>query len=166
MAKPKPTRVDSSDCRVEMFGDPYCPHEGEWVEMVRGLATGALEHLDALSQLQTQGLTLQDEEGGNVRMAQMMKQTAVVMWDLLKDRLIAWNWTDDRGRPLPQPDGTVEPLKLLNFEELLWLFGVLQGETKVERKNGSAPSPIISGASPSQPTGAKSRTGGRGRTKD
>ena len=165
MSKPQASRVDSSDCQVTMFGDPYNPHEGEWVEMVRGLPTGALEHLESLSQLQTQQLAFQDEPEGKAMIAFLMKDTAAILWELLRDRLIAWNWTDDRGRELPQPDGTVAPLKLLNFEELLWLFGVLQGETKGERKNGSASSPTTSGDSASRPTGAKKRTGARGHTK-
>lgn len=65
-------------------------------------------------------------------------------------RVVAWNWTDDRGRPIVpwnaedeegKPyavlDGRPETIELVELEELTYLRDLLSGEAPADRKNGA-----------------------------
>lgn len=47
--------------------------------------------------------------------------------DIIKERVIGWNWVDKDGEPLPQPDGTDATTKVLTTFELTALFDVVIG---------------------------------------
>ncbi len=140
MAKARPRRIASDDCIVTMDGEAFTPHEGEWVEMHRGLTIGGLQ---AIAGMQRIGVDLQAIQGEEDAAAQALAQLGPHFERLcayLAPRIVDWNWTDDAGRPLPKPDGTTAPLLLLNAQEINWLLAAAMGETPAERKNAWPPS--------------------------
>jgi hypothetical protein len=94
-------------------------------------------------------------------------------------RVVAWNWTDDRGRPLvpwnaedeegrpyANLDGRPETVELVELEELTYLRDLLSGEAPADRKNGAGTSPNSISATDSPATRmTPSSTTGRNRTK-
>lgn len=158
MAKPTPRRIPSDACEVVGADGPYHPHEGEWVEIVGTLTVGDIM---ALSALERYGVALQaaqgepDEAIQSVRiMDQYFRQTC----EGLARRVVAWSWTDDLGRPLPQPAGNPEAFAALSPAELTYLIGLVRGEQPADRKNDSRPSPTTSSAIVSLPTRAATST--------
>lgn len=167
MAKPTPKRIkDCADCAVKVDGTVYHPHEGEWIDI---LTLQNLEELQAFLDLQQMQVTLDAIKGETNEKA----QTVVIvnghlqkLRECLADRVMAWNWTDLKGKPLPPPDGTPGPLGKLVADEIMWLVLAGQGETPTERKNDSPPSPTTSLDTESQATGASKSTTGRSRTQE
>lgn len=164
MSKPLPKRIPSDDCAVTIDGTIYHPHEGEHVEMYAGLAVGELQAFAHMQQLGTQLLAVQGEEGEQEKIFALLEPHYEEVCQYLADRLVSWDWTDLKSRPLPPPDNPAV-LKRLQPQELYWLLVAAQGETPAQRKNGSAPSPITSSVSGSTPTGARKSTSGHSHTK-
>lgn len=152
MSKPQPQRIPSDDCVVTINGTEYHPHEGEWVEVLAGMT---VREYQALSRLVDYGMQLLAAQGEPDEQQQVMRLTDQQMDELcvaLADRVLDWNWTDLRGRPLPKPDGTPEPLRRLQAQELRWLSTATQGERPADRGKGLSDSPITSSATPSRPS--------------
>lgn len=128
MGKPKipAVRVPSDDCVVTVSGVEHRIHEGEWVELLP--VPTMREYLAVLD---------------IARELSESKSAATAMdalYALLAKRVLAWNWTDMMGEPLPQPCGNADALKGLSQPELIWLLMAVNGETPSQRKNESAPS--------------------------
>ena len=108
---------------------------------------------------------MQGESGHEAEILSLMNEHFDTICQGIASKVLAWNWTDMLGRPLPEPDGTVTPFKRLSAEELYWLFGAIRGiETGAARKNGLRPLPTTSSDTASQPTPTRSGTG-RNRSK-
>lgn len=165
MAKPLPRRVPSDDCAVDLDGDTYYPHEGEWVEIVGVPSVAELQAFTALAAL-GQDLAVAEgepDEAGQAAAAIDRHFTAVCA--ALAERIVAWNWTDMRGRELPSPDGNPAVFASLSTEELYYLTRVARGERAADRKNDSRPTVTTSSAT-AQPVMAAARsTTGRNLTR-
>jgi hypothetical protein len=166
MAKPAPRRIPSDDCAVVVDGTTYYPHEDEWVEFVGTLTVGDLM---ALAQLERFGVELQAAEGDadqGIQTVRIMDRYFRQVCDGLARRVTAWSWTDDLGRPLPDPAGDPEAFAALRPAELTYLIGLARGEgapDRAARKNGSRPSPITSSATASASMRAATSTTGLSR---
>lgn len=164
MSKPVPERFDSGDFTVVVNGETYYPHEGEWVELFPDQTVAEVLAQAGMAKLASQ---IKSAEGDPDEQSQVLAAIAEhfdVACEQLADRVMAWSWTDRRGNPLPQPDGTVGPIKRLSNEEMRYLLTVKASkqESKADRKNGSRLSLTSSSATRSQPSRA-SRSEGRSR---
>lgn len=151
MTKPPPRRVPSDDFILEIDGETYTPHAGEWVEFVPTLPVGLFQAEARIRSLATQLDALKDDAGA-IPPDRLREANDLIaghyddLCNLLARLVVAWNWTDDRGQPLPQPDGTDRPFRLLSVDELYYLWQAAQGGNPDARKNGSRPSPTTSSA--------------------
>lgn len=136
MAKPTRVTVPSDDCTVTINGEKYTPHEGETVTLVPGLSVGAMAAINKLISFQPALDAATGEPDEGARQFTIADEAMQALCKALAPRIIAWTWTDAAGRPLPQPDGTPEPLQALETEELAWLITACKGETPDQRKNG------------------------------
>ncbi len=146
MGKPRPIRVPADDCAVTVGGATYYPHEGEWVDIFVGFPVGGWKALQTIFGLQAEIDAAKGEPDEAQRITALLEPHFDRLCTYLAERLVDWNWTDNRGRPLPVPDGDPELLKRLEAQELYWLLKAIQGQTPSEEKNASAPSPTISSA--------------------
>jgi hypothetical protein len=165
MAKPKPLRIPSDDCAVTVNGEACQPHEGEWVEIYSGMSVGEWRAFESIRRAGVDLLAAQGEPDEAARVTAIVEGQFGTLCEHLARRVTAWTWTDDRGMPLPQPDGTPGPLQALRSQELAWLIAVSQGETPAVRKNGSRPSRTTSSDTASPAMAGRKSTGGRSRTK-
>ena len=136
MSKPLAKRVPSDDCIVTVDGVDYALHEGEWVDVVPAFSTGDLRFMRKIVNLRTEVDAAEKPEDGIVLTADTYEE----LIDILSRRLVAWNWTDDQGQALPQPNGNPVAFATLRLEELLYLSLVIRGESPGERKNALKPS--------------------------
>lgn len=149
MAKPHPKVIPSDDCVVTVDGEVFHPHEGETVTMYAGMTIGEQR---AGIELQRLGVILASAEGDPDERLAAAEATGTMLRMIcegLADRVVAWTWTDKRGRPLPQPDGTPEAFERLDDDELRWLMNASRGETAAQRKNALGPSETTSSATAS-----------------
>lgn len=161
MGKPQARRIPSDDCAVP-DGDSACyPHEGETVAIVGRQTVAEWQAFEGIRRLGVDLLAAQGEPDEVARILLRLNGHFDELCTLLAERVVDWDWTDNRGRPLPKPDGTAAPLKRLSSDELGYLVMVATGESPGQRKNGSPPSPITSSATGSLATGAPSSTTGR-----
>lgn len=56
-------------------------------------------------------------------------------FEALRDLVIAWNWVDDKGQPLPQPTDDPTVFKRLTDYELVFLLEFVQGPSEETLKN-------------------------------
>lgn len=158
MGKPRPRRVASDRCPVLVDGQLYYPHEGEWVELLAGVTVG---QLGLLRQVQELPARLSQADGDADEAAQVVALMEAALSEasaFLAPRVLAWSWTDDLGRPLPQPDGTPGPLRALRAEELYWLLDGAQGETADDAGKGGSVSPTTCSATAPAPSRSGSST--------
>ena len=162
MAKPLPKRVPSDDCAVLIDGAVYYPHEGEYVDVMPGMSVGELQSIEHLRRLGVEIQALEGEPDAQSRLLALLDPHYEELYRLLAARLVAWNWTDDRGRAIGPPDD-VANLRTLRPEELYYLLFAAQGETPGARKNGWRPSQTISSAIASMATAEQNPTEGHNR---
>ncbi|MDO8704082.1 MAG: hypothetical protein Q7J84_03970 [Sulfuricaulis sp.] len=165
MSKPLPRRIPSDDCAVSIDGAEYHPHEGEWVEMMTGMSLGEIKALERFRKASVEYQAAQGEPNETERILGIIDGAFTAICAMLANKIVAWNWTDLRGQPLPPPDGKPEVLERLNVEELMWLLAVAEGQSPSQRKNALPPSPTISSAIESPATGASKSTTARSRMK-
>ena len=133
MGKPKLPlqRIEADSCVVTVgrviegdkitdVGKPMKVHEGEWIEIIP--TVNVQEYLAKRSFL------VSADNGSILELSQGLAR-----------RIVAWNWTDLMGEPLPQPYGRPDVLQGLSVDELFWLARQPE-EGLVARKNGFAPS--------------------------
>ena len=135
MAKPLPKTVASDDCAVTIDDVVYYPHEGETVTIRAGMSVGEVASMDKLRGLGTELLAISGEPDEAPRIIALITPVFEDLCQLLSKRLVSWTWTDDSGEPLPQPDGTAAPLRVLKADELYWLLRAGQNNTPEQRKN-------------------------------
>lgn len=155
MSKPASVRVPSDDFVVEIGGQAFNTHEGEWVEVLPQMSVRDMQQLQRLSRLQVEIDALAGEDGGGAAVLALLNATYADMCQTLAARISDWTWTDDAGRPLPKPDGTPEPFQRLAPLELEYLALVLQSNYPAARGKGSNGSPTTSSAT-APPTGPTS----------
>lgn len=138
MAKPVTVEVKSDDCLVTVNGEKHAVHEGESVWLFQGHSVGEMRAVSRLAHLQVQVDALKD--GGDQEGAMALLAEIDALFDaicaMLAPRVVRWTWTDLRGNPMPQPDGTAAFLARLESEELFWLLQAAKGEAGGGRKNG------------------------------
>lgn len=162
MGKPRPRRIASDDCAVLIDGAVYYPHEGEYVELYSGVTVGELQAMEHIRRLGVEISAVKGDADEYARTLQLLDPHYEELYGCLASRLVSWDWTDDRGRPLGPPD-EIATLRRLRPEELYWLLFCVQGESQGERKNGSRPSQTISSAIESLATPGNTSTEGRSR---
>jgi hypothetical protein len=137
MAKPTAITVPSDDCVVTIGGKPYNVHEGETVTLVETAPT--IRDQQALLAFHMLGPKVAAAEGDPEELQAILPLLDRALEDvcaMLAERVVDWTWTNDRGRPLPKPDGTGEPFKALRDDEVMYLIEVVKGESPAARKNG------------------------------
>lgn len=140
--KPQARQVPSDDCVVTIDSVDYALHEGESVTVVPGFSVGDIQLMRRFAELQPQ----LDAAANPSEQIGITADTCNEIIEALSKRLLAWSWTDDAGRLLPQPLGNPMAFAPLRVEELMYLALIVRGEAPGERKNGSRPSPTSSSA--------------------
>lgn len=127
-------RVACDDCTLDIAGEEFRPHEGEWVEILPVLKVSDLQLFERIMDF---GDKLAIARGESAReVTSLLASEFTHFCDLLARRIVAWNWTDVvTGEPLPQPFGRPEVLAELTEAELVYLTLVLRGHRAVDRKN-------------------------------
>lgn len=138
MSKPGAERFPSDDFTVIVNGATYHPHEGEWVELFPDQSVAEILSHNALTRLGAKLKTVQGDPDEQVQVATAISEHFDTVCHQLAARVMAWTWTDRRGNPLPQPDGTIGPIASLSSEEMAYLLRLrsIRQETEAERKNG------------------------------
>lgn len=151
MSKPLPRRIPSDDCEIVEGEAVYRPHEGEWVELFAGMRVGDFAMLADLNQLDVRLAAVEGEDDETAKRIALNSDAMGQLKRMLAVRLVAWNWTDDSGHPMPQPteSGAIDRLRL---EELTYLATIMRGETPAEKKAGTNGSRTTSTATPPRPT--------------
>lgn len=110
-------RVYANDLEVELDGEKFYPHAGEYVE-IRPFWT--------IDERQLHDDFLSGKAAGD---AGTLQRT----WDFLVARVVAWDWTDDLGEPMPQPSEAV--LRRLANYEVFWLQKAVKGMAGTAEKD-------------------------------
>lgn len=152
--KPGLARVPSDDCTITVGGVEYTPHEGEWAEVITGFRVQDLKATRAMDAMRVKLDALKGEAEEYLQAAIVMDEGYDSVVELLRDRVVAWSWKDDAGRPFAQPPEDPGVFGKLRVEEVLYLFGAVQAANPAARKNGSRPSPTTSSRTRSQPSRA------------
>lgn len=120
-----PKKVPSDSCTVTVDGEQYPLHEGEsvWVIPVQ-----SMRHYASLMRIRN----LVADTSDSASIGDLCAEIA--------ERIVDWDWTSLDGAKLPKPYQNGRLLESLTSEEVAWLIDVIQGESKEERKNASAPS--------------------------
>lgn len=147
MAKPQLVKVPADDCVVEIGGIEHTPHEGEWVEVIPGQTVGEISTLRRVHNLNVRLAEVKGEEDEGYRRLVIEDDAFQEMLDVVRVRLVNWNWTDDVGTPLLNPRSHPEVLQNLRVEEVVWLFWAVKQETPSAEKNASRPLPTSSSGS-------------------
>lgn len=129
--RPPGVRVPSDNFAVEIGGDTYYPHAGEWIEF--DLQPTIADFVNAL------GLLRMDEQIARAQSGDVDPQLERTMADLVPaalDRIIAWTWTDKRGVPYANPPREADIRRLSQAE---WQYIISRGALDAEdvRKNAS-----------------------------
>ena len=165
MGKPLAIRVASDDCAVTSAGEVYYPHEGEWIELFPGVSPAFIREIDRFRRMAVDLDAAEGEADEADRSIEATSAGLVNLCTALAAQIVAWNWTDNRNRELPQPADAPEVLMALDSQEVLYLVTAVRGDNLATRKNGSRPLATTSSATGSAPTVAKRSAGGRSRTK-
>lgn len=165
MAKPAVRRVSSDDCAVASNDEVCYPHEGEWIECIPGMEVRVLKVLQRFGALSGEYAALEGDADAAVKTLTITDAAINSAIPVLRDRITGWNWTDDRGRPLPLPDDDPEVFGRLRGEEIAYLISAVQGSTGAESKNAGSGTPTISSATALRATAGKTPTTARSRTK-
>lgn len=136
MAKPTPETIPSDDFELLENGETLKLHEGESVKVLRRRTVAELKAGYRLYRLGVELAALEGEPDGDERALARLDESRSDMLGALRGRIIAWTWTDDLGKPHPQPDGTDGPLLGLRIQELWYLIGLVNGEAPAEEKKG------------------------------
>lgn len=154
MAKPQAIRVPSDDCLVEVAGEQFAVHEGEWVEVLPIMKARDMQALNALGSVGDRMAVAQGDPTEALQISEILDSAFADVAELLAERVRAWSWTDMDGVPLPQPKGDPEVITQLTTDEMFYLVGLVRGDGLAQRKkdlsawqttsSDSAPVPIQS----------------------
>lgn len=113
-------RVDCSDYQVEVDGEVYHPHEGEWVEVRRMPGIGAILMAQRLASLEETWERIGQDESATRRAAEDLEFIA----GAVARAIPRWSWTDDDENPYPV-NPTKEVIESLEIPETIYLAGVV-----------------------------------------
>ena len=125
MSKIPSRKVNCSDCLVVREGKECMLHVDEWIEVIEG---GTIRQQLAM-------YDLRKEAAGENPDPDKMAQSLAQICQEVSIRVMAWNWTDLNGEPLPQPYRNPDVIASLRNEELAYLIKAVAGEAPGERKN-------------------------------
>ncbi len=183
MSKPLPRRIPSDDYDQKDRGEFLHPHEGEAIELIGRSTVGELQATQRFRRASVELNILKGEPDAYGKSLEILDGVFEDMCRRLAQRITAWDWTDDSGRPLvpwndewedletgkkrpcARLDGSPEPFRALSAPELYYLVDVAQSEAPAERKNGSSGSTTTSSATASVSTTEPSSISGRSRTR-
>lgn len=122
--------ISSSDFKVKFNSKTYQPHKGEHVKVSGFGRMGDAVMVLKLQRLQGLGNDMSPEEAGEA--ADALEQ----IFDTLATSIVAWNWTDDLSKPLPEMP-TRRDFEKLSPDEVNYLIGKVMGEmpSKESAKN-------------------------------
>jgi hypothetical protein len=147
VSKPTAVRIPSDDCTVTVAGKEYHVHEGEWIEIMPGGRVGEFEVLDTFFGIEAAMAAVKGDPDESRQGFHILNDALKIAVPVLRDRILAWTWTDDAGRPLPQPCEGDPAFRLLQFEELSYLVATLaRGESRKSEADFTKPSRIIRSA--------------------
>lgn len=158
MAKPPSITVPSDDYEVVVDGKTYSPHEGEWVVVTPGATVASNRNMRTLVEMIPRLQAAEGEPDEQQQTIVILDDVNIELLEFLADRLVAWNWTDHRGRPLPELDGTTDPFARLPQQEVMYLVRVCQGQAPAVEKKDMSNSPTTSSATEPQPIRTPSST--------
>jgi hypothetical protein len=144
--------VAADTCAVTIAGELVYPHVGEWVEMV---GSPTIREQGLYQEMLQSAMDYRDE--GAIEARRQFDAQFEWFCGLMGKRTAAWSLTDDSGDPLPQPDGTAEPIRNLHTEEVYFLWNAYRGDVAAERKNGSSGSGATSENHRGQTTRSRSK---------
>lgn len=136
--------VPSDDCvvyrgrvieegNIIVQGTPHYIHQGEWVEV---LPVGNMREFLAVSKLGAAFGDIGRDMMGSAMAAGLAEKALDDICDVLAERVLSWTWTDNDFHPLSPPFRNRDVFRhTIGVEELLWLVGAIQGETKGQEKN-------------------------------
>lgn len=150
--KPALRRVPSDDLVIEEGGELYTPHAGEWVEILPGFRVADFRVVQALADLQVTMQALRGEDDGELRAMVAASEAYALTLAEIRTRVIRWSWTDDLGRPYPQPCDHPEVIDALRIEEVNYLGRVIRQQNPAQEKKGLSTSPTTSSATASPPS--------------
>lgn len=156
-------RFDCSDYETKIGGQAYRLHEGEWVEIIPIRSARETRELLELRRLKVKLDAVAGEKDAYNRTLEILDRTYEQVCHTLSERVVAWNWTDKLGRPLPQPAGDPEVLLSLSESEIAYLVGLAQEERPADQGKDLRRSPTTSSAT-RRPKTRRSATG-RSRTR-
>lgn len=143
--KPLAVRIPTDDFAVEVPGQgSRHTHRGEWVEIWPIIQVWGLDTTTRYTELRDEMNELSESEtedpaesaANNAKAATLMARMTELMREITAYNLVDWSWTDNWGRPMPKPDGTVAPLSKLGYLELSYLIGLrVNPDTEDEGKN-------------------------------
>lgn len=133
MGKVPVRRYPSDSLVITVDGEAYRPHEGEWVEMRGGPSWDFMRDAANVTRLERTPFNQLAPEDSRV-----MTESLDRLIEFLATRLVAWDWTDPDGKPLPSPSKAV--LGVIDRDEVLWLIqtlvaGGVPGQAEVQEKN-------------------------------
>lgn len=129
-------RVPSDDCELTVGGVDYYPHQGEWIEVVPRMTVGEIRLFRSLNALKPKLEALEGDEGADEAQIALMDDSFTEVLDVLRSRVLAWNWTDDAGDPYPQPREDPDVFERLSIQEMYYLTAAMQGG-EPDSKNGA-----------------------------
>ena len=130
--KPMSRRIPSDDCLFTLDGESYAIHAGEWVDVFPVLT---IADTQALTSLQAIGDQLAIAEGDSSALLSVMGTHFDTICAMLARRILAWNWTDMSGVPMPQPKGAPQVIADLSLDEMTYLIALVRGDAPADRKN-------------------------------
>lgn len=148
--KPQPRRVPSDDCEVTIGGKSYYPHVGESLWVIGSESIGQMKSRWAFLHLSAElDEAKEDPRGEGESEEQYAKRVERANGDRIKliesqyddlvhwfaERLDHWDWTDNRGDPMPSLNRTIEPFMSLSMDEVYYIKNVLSGEGPAEALN-------------------------------
>lgn len=115
-----PTRtVPSDDCAVVIDGIESHPHRGEIVTFAGWFDMNALAIMYAFGDLLDRVIDAEEEEA--LRLIDESDPLVERFIAVLASCIVEWNWTDDLGKPLPQPHENADAFRALRLDELVYL---------------------------------------------
>lgn len=135
MAKPQPSEIPSDDFECPIGGELYRLHEGETVTVLPAstVADNKLAHALLLAQ---SAIEAAGEDDPPIEIVSRLDEVNDAICAKLAERILAWTWTDDAGRPRPQPNGDPAAFHALRQQEVMYLWRLARGqETAAESKN-------------------------------
>ncbi len=136
--KPGAVRIPSDDFEMEIDGVIYAPHADEWVEVRPGMAVSSIRVQSAMARLQEEMQAVKGDDGAESQILRQLDEQFTMACDSVAKRVVAWNWTDMEGVPLPSPRNAPDVIADLSAEEVSYLL-TLGMSTGSDRGNASQP---------------------------